>query len=162
MITQSELKEILHYCPETGVFTWRISLSRIRIGAIAGTKNHHGFIFIQVSGKKYSAAILAWLYSYGERPKDFINHINNIKDDNRLCNLRESTRQQSCFTSAKARNRTSKMKGVFFSTFKNKWESQARLNYKCINLGAFDTQEEAFKAYDSFAKSNHGEFYRKN
>jgi len=48
MITQQELKELLHYNPETGIFTWKVSTARrVSSGDVAGTKRKDGYIQIK-------------------------------------------------------------------------------------------------------------------
>ena len=84
MITQERLKEVLKYNSETGEFTRKIAKG----GKI---KDSSGYILISVDGEKYYAHRLAWLYMYGEFPKNSIDHINKIKDDNHLYNLRDVT-----------------------------------------------------------------------
>ena len=89
MITQKHLKEILDYNTETGIWTWRVNQARrIKIGQRAGTIISDGHRHIGISGKFYKAHRLAWLYMTGEFPKDEIDHINGVPDDNRWCNLR--------------------------------------------------------------------------
>jgi len=88
MLTQSQLKEILTYNPDTGIFTWLVaSNGRIRVGDIAGTTDN-GYVRIMIERTKYRAHRLAWLYVHGESPKEQIDHINHIRDDNRINNLR--------------------------------------------------------------------------
>jgi len=96
MITQQELKELLHYNPETGIFTRKTKVNRNKvIGSIAGTTDFHGYVAIAIDGKKYKAHRLAWLYMYGKFPDNCIDHINNITTDNRIVNLRDATLSQN-------------------------------------------------------------------
>lgn len=87
MINQSQLKEMLHYNPETGLFVWIVSNKRNGIGDIAGCSDANGYITIGVEGKKYSAHRLAYLYMEGVLPDNYVRHINRFRDDNRWCNL---------------------------------------------------------------------------
>jgi hypothetical protein len=59
-----------------------------------GTSNGFGYLRITVLGKSYYAHRLAWFYMNGEWP-DQIDHINGIKSDNRIENLRNVTVQQN-------------------------------------------------------------------
>lgn len=96
MITQNTLKELFDYNPDTGLFTWKVAKARrIKAGDVAGNLNNTGYIHIRVDGKNYQAHRLAWLYTHGKFPDNCIDHINGIKDDNRISNLRDVTTQEN-------------------------------------------------------------------
>ena len=81
MITQKRLKELLHYCPDSGVFTRLKSTSnRVKVGDIAGWKGKNGYIGINVGGVKERAHRLAFLYMTGDFPVFQTDHINGIRD----------------------------------------------------------------------------------
>lgn len=90
MITQKELKEILHYDPETGIWTWLVSNSkRVRVGDKAGYLcTHNGYWRIKINGKRYRSNRLAFLYMTGKWP-NVADHENRIRNDNRWKNLRD-------------------------------------------------------------------------
>ena len=95
MITQPQLKELLLYNPETGVFIWRESRGRVRKGSLAGRIKIHGRIStrgyreIGVNDKLYRAARLAFLYMTGEFPRKEVDHKNRVRDDDAWDNLRD-------------------------------------------------------------------------
>jgi hypothetical protein len=85
------LNELLEYNPETGILTWIKSTAlRIKVGQEAGSLKTDGYISIQIRRKPYKAHRIIWKMVYGNDPDEgmFIDHINRIKNDNRLCNLR--------------------------------------------------------------------------
>jgi hypothetical protein len=91
-ITQDELKGLLHYNPDTGVFTWVKPISkRIKVGSIAGSESH-GLTIIVINKKRYRAHRLAWLYMTGEWPTVDIKFVNGRQDDIRWKNLKKGTR----------------------------------------------------------------------
>jgi hypothetical protein len=95
-LTQERLKELLHYDPETGIFTNLTQRGgHAKKGAVAGTKNSIGYVCIRIDYDQYRAHRLAWLYVYGEFPEKFIDHMNEIRDDNRIINLRLATHQEN-------------------------------------------------------------------
>lgn len=160
ILTQEELKSKLHYNPDNGIFTRIQSTQSIRAGDIAGSKSNQGYLQIRINCKQYQAHRLAWLYVYGEMPNGMIDHINGVKDDNRIKNLRESTSQQNQFNTGSYKNNKSGYKGVSFHKSSNKWSAKATLNGKGKHLGLFTTPELASQAYKVFATKHHAEFYR--
>jgi len=161
MITQERLKELLHYDHDTGVFTRIYSTSkRIKVGDVAGSLDKKGYIVIGINGKIYKSHRLAWLYVYGTWPKEFIDHVNGIRNDNRIVNLREATWTENMRNRSVHINNTSGFRCVTWNKDKCKWQSYFRLNGKQKHLGLFDTAEDASDAYHQWAKLVHGEFYK--
>lgn len=159
-LTQSRLKELLHYDAATGVFT-RISSNsnRYKSGGIAGWLSNHGYITIVVDGKRYQAHRLAFLYMTGCFPMNFVDHINTIKNDNRFSNLREATRSENQRNCGARSHNKSGLKGVYFFEERNKWVAYINLSGKKKHLGVFDSPDHASAAYQAAAKQHHGEFY---
>ena len=56
----------------------------------AGTPDREGYVVIRYAGKGYKAHRLAWLHVYGRWPNGPLDHINRLKNDNRIENLRET------------------------------------------------------------------------
>ena len=132
MITQKELKELLHYDPDTGVFTWKVQRGKVKRGDIAGCKDKEGYPMVTISRRMYFAHRLAWLYVYGEWPS-LVDHINRDKSDNRIKNLRIATNQENC------RNRESSgksnHKGVYWQKSHKRWVARISINGERIYLG---------------------------
>jgi hypothetical protein len=157
MLTQSRLKELLHYDPETGLFTWLVSTSNcVKVGDVAGSVSH-GYRIIKIDGKKYGAHRLAFLYITGNLPENDTDHINGIRDDNRWCNLREATRAENMQNKAPYKAGTSKYPGVYWHKQRQKWVAQITINGKQKHIGLFETEEEAYSAYCA-AKAEHHKF----
>ena len=131
ILTQERLKEVLHYSPESGVFTWEKTLgSRAQSGDIAGGVNH-GYIRIKIDGRMYQAHQLAFLYMMGRFPVG-IDHENHIKSDNRWTNLSEATQSENCKNISKKKNNTSGTTGVAYLPHRKKWRAQIMVNWKTI------------------------------
>jgi hypothetical protein len=160
ILTQEELKSKLIYDPESGVFRWKERRKGIRYDKPAGhIHSATGYIKINIGKSKYQAHRLVWLYMYGYMP-ELLDHINGIRNDNRLCNLRAATQKQNMCNIKKHSSNTSGFKGVDYVKRDNKYRARCRSNGIRHNLGLFDTAFEASCAYNEFAKKHHGEFYR--
>jgi hypothetical protein len=146
---QARLKELLHYCPDTGVFTWRST------GKPAGSCKGHRYVRITISGKHYYAHRLAWVYVYGESPPLHIDHINHDSTDNRLENLRQVTRSENGQNAALSRANSSGYRGVSRDRRRGKWVAYINLARKKKHLGSFDDVSEAAKAYALAAAKIH-------
>ena len=137
-LTQERLKEVLDYDPETGEFWWR------RNDFKAGSTGNDGYVSIPVYGKTYKAHRLAWLYVYGYFPENQVDHINRVRGDNRVVNLREVS--QSCNMRNKAGHSgsASGVKGILKRG--DKWGAHIGVGDRNINLGTFLTKLGAAKA----------------
>lgn len=153
-ITQAQLKEKLHYNQKSGEFTWKVRCGRQSAGKTAGTIHSDGYIDIMFDGAHFFAHRLAWLYVHGEFPPDQIDHINRIKTDNRIVNLRVVTNSENQQNQASARsNSTSGFLGV--SLKRGRWRAGIRVNGKSMHIGTFDTKEQAHAAYIDVKRQCH-------
>lgn len=141
-LTQSRLKELLSYDPTTGFFIRKIDYSCGKAGALAGAKKN-GYLSIMLDRKEYFAHRLAWLYEYGYFPENDIDHINRIKTDNRIDNLREVSKACNRVNSKQNSNNTSGITGISFIKARSTWRSSIKINGKSYNLGSFIDYAEA-------------------
>ena len=145
-LTQERLKQLLAYDPETGVFNWRVNRRpTIRIGDVAGC-TRDGYAIIKIDQCIYMAHRLAWLYVHGCWPTQDIDHINRVRSDNRLANLRECSRAENCQNTAARFGNTSGHKGVSWVAKRQKWLAQIVIGGKNVNLGRYTTLEDAIAA----------------
>lgn len=157
MITQSELKSLLNYDKETGIFTWLVNRPKRPIGSIAGTKHNAGYVHIRVNNKKYLAHRLAWLYIHGEFP-EFLDHINGIRDDNKISNLRIATKTENNCNKIMPKHNTSGFKGVSWHVKNKSWQASIAVNGIQIALGSYDDFEKACQAVIIGRAKYHGDF----
>ena len=153
-VTALDVRTRFDYNPETGEFRYKYAppnQSRIKIGDLAGfdcpqTKGSGAYRVIKINGVAYKASRLAWLYAYGSWPQGIVDHHDEKTLNNRLGNLRLSTKSQNCANRGKSRSNTSGLKGVTHWT-NGRWRAQITFQQKVIHLGIFDTKEEAHEAY---------------
>jgi hypothetical protein len=178
-ITAAQLRAILDYNPQTGVFVWLTrppemfapTMSRTAehaceiwnakfAGTIAGSPNGEGYERIKIFGRPYLAHRLAWLYETGCWPEAQIDHINLDRSDTRFANLREATRSQNKANIRALSTNKSGFKGVYWSKRDKKWKAAIMVNRKPIFVGLFGSREAASDAYAQAAKQHFGEFAR--
>ena len=159
-IMAHHLREILHYDPESGIFTWLSHRSTgARCGDIAGCDNQQGYTMIGIRKKFYGAHRLAWLYMTGCWPDVTVDHTNRVRNDNRWHNLRLATQAQQSFNRSSYTTRnTSGAKGVTWKRAHNKWTARIRHQGRLIHLGYFSNLEDARSAYLNKARELFGEF----
>lgn len=150
ILSAERLREVLHYDPETGAFTWKVRTSnRVSVGAVAGAMLKTGYLSICIDRKFYRAHRLAWLFVHGEWPNADIDHLNGIRTDNRFVNLRAASRSVNQQNLRAARGSTaSGMLGVYRSDKKGKpWRSCIKVDGVDRHLGNYATPEDAQAAY---------------
>lgn len=164
ILTQSSLKELLNYDSATGQFTRLKSTAHNAVaGTIAGSYHKHiGYIIVSIKKKPYLAHRLAWFYTYGTWPEKNIDHVNGVRTDNRIDNLRVACQSQNMMNRPAQANNTSGFKGVSWNKFAGKWHAACAVKGKHYHLGYFTEKEAASDAYTLFAKEHFGEFFRQN
>ena len=156
MITQERLKELVSYNPETGVFVWISNNGmKAKAGNIAGRIGAYGYSVFSVDGRVYFAHRLAWLYINGEFPRNNIDHLNGVRDDNRIANLRDVTQQINCQNHRKQNGNKKELIGACFDKATGKYKAQIMHNGVNFHIGRFDTQEQAHMAYVETKRSIH-------
>ena len=166
----SELKDIFNYDESSGKLYWRPrpigSFKDAHHGAIwnkrfAGKEalisvSLKGYLYGSINGAKIRAHQVVWAIMNGEWASLPIDHINAIRTDNRIENLRVATNSQNQFNRGKQRNNTSGYKGVFLQ--KGRWMAKIGYMGRPIVIGYFASKEDAYKAYCEEALRLHGEF----
>lgn len=146
-LTAARLRELLSYDPTTGLFKWRVNRrGGCKAGSVAGVNDGRGYIKTTIDGRPCRAHRLAWLYVYGEWPAHQIDHINGVRSDNRLANLREATNAQNLQNQRKA-NSKNKCGLLGVGPFGDKWRAQISYYGTTKHLGLFETPELAHAVY---------------
>lgn len=118
----------------------------------------HGYLTVWFRYKGYLAHRLIWALVYGQMPTLPIDHINGVRHDNRLSNLRLATvAQNTVNTGVKPSNKLG-LKGVYFNKRAGKYATAIRFAGRRRHLGVFDNAEQAHEFYCLAADLAHGEF----
>jgi hypothetical protein len=158
MITQAELKEIFDYHSD-GFLIWKKQISsRATIGKIAGPNTYapKGYRILKLHKQIQPQHRLIFLYHFGYFPI-CVDHINGIRTDNKIENLREATNRQNCMNRSKRKDKVLP-KGVYPKG--KKVVAIIRVNQKSIHLGTFKEVADAQEAYKQAAIKHFGEFAR--
>ena len=149
------LRLLLDYNPETGVLTWRVSRGGKKPGDRAGTINRNGYRAISIQndgkGKLYKASRLAWAHYNGEDPGLMVvDHINRVRDDNRICNLRLLTHGNN----TRSRPYHVGISGEQHITI-TKW-GKFKVNVRGIHIAHTPTLDEAVRLRDEYIRTTPG------
>jgi hypothetical protein len=161
MLTLAEAREWFYCDFEAGVLFWKKSSKSITKNAVAGTVKPSGYRTVNFRRKTYLAHRLIWLLYSGSDPYPyFIDHINGVKHDNRIINLRLATNAENTRNQKLHPKNTSGYKGVSFIKKSGKWDARIKKDYIQYCIGVYNTKEEAHAAYCEAARRLHGEFAR--
>lgn len=169
---QAYLRECLSYDPETGIVTWRTRpLRHFRNEADWNTwtkrfaetqavsMNSSGHIRIGIDGERFLLHRVIWKWMTGEEPT-LVDHSDCIKTNNRWNNLRIATASESVANRMRQKNNRSGYKGVFYDRRVKRWHATTSIDRKNVNIGWFDTAEDAHRAYCETTARLFGEFAR--
>lgn len=155
------LFEYLRYNETKGEFTWiKRPNKNIHLHTRAGTKNSAGYRVISLFGKRYLEHRLAWFYVHGEMPEHEIDHINQIRDDNRISNLRQVTRSENQRNKTRKDSRVDEV-GIWWCRRRKRYIAEISLNGKKVYQKSFTDIDEAISARKAKAlelgfHDNHG------
>lgn len=101
---------------------------------------------------------LAWMIVNGKFPDFEIDHINRVRDDNRISNLREATSSQNGYNTKIREDNSSGIRGVNWYPKYNKWRAHINEGGKTVTIGYFSDKTDAESAVMLRRKILHGEF----
>lgn len=154
-ITEDD-RHLFSYDPETGHIFRTKCRGGVRADIRAGTVTANGYRKITFMGRLYREHRLAWWLHYGRWPDGDIDHINGVRDDNRIANLREATRSQNMGNTGKRRTNKVGAKGVV--QVGNRFGAWITEGGNSRYLGLFATVKEASARYEAEAQKLFGEF----
>lgn len=146
-LTSERLRGVLNYDPDTGVFTRKVrTTNTVNVGDVAGNLKLNGYRCISVDGNRYQAHRLAWLYVHGVWPEEQVDHINRMRDDNRIVNLRLASGAENQQNSSHRVDNTSGHKGIGWSKRHQQWRVRIQHQNRHIYLGLFVDINDAIAA----------------
>jgi hypothetical protein len=166
MIEPETLRKLLRYEPATGKLFWRDrppemfnSSKNCSADAVArGWNTQHagkeaftsttcfGYRQGSILCKRHDAHRLIWALHYGEWPKGHIDHVNGIRDDNRIANLRDVSRTDNQRNMKRPITNKSGVMGVYVHTPTGAWRAQIMVNRKNVHIGVFTDFNDAVAA----------------
>ena len=160
MIKHSKLQALLDYNPNTGIFYWKKSVgsgvSKRAAGQPAGgPRSKNDYILLCVDGKRYYAHRLAWFYVHRVWPVDQIDHKDNNKQNNAICNLREATEAENRGNLKVKQNSKTGIKGIYP---RNEGKYRYTVQVKGKHCGHFVSLLDAVLAHRDASISTFGEF----
>jgi hypothetical protein len=146
-ISKDRLRALFEYDPATGSLISKQKRSSISVGDACGHIASDGYVYHRVDGKEYLVHRLIWVWHFGEIPiASNIDHINGIKNDNRIANLRLVTQAENQKNKRLQKNNTSGFNGVSWDGSRNKWRVQISLRGHRVLIGEFSTKSAAIRA----------------
>lgn len=174
LLTPEELRKILEYNPATGKLFWRErSVEFFNDGKQSAQHNcaawngrfankeaftadhNEGYRQGRIFSRVYLAHRVIWAMVYGEWPEEQIDHINGVRDDNRIENLRAVTNQENGKNKKLSKNNTSGVIGVYWYKPTRKWRAEIKINNRRVHLGLFTKKDDAIAARKA-AEAEHG------
>ena len=148
-----ELENKLSYISATGQLVWKES------GRVAGGLHKStGYWRIQILGKYHTRSKLVWCLVNKKHPEGIIDHINRIRTDDRIENLRECSASENMANKGKLASNSSGFTGVTWHNQDKKWQAAIKRKGKSYHLGHFDCPEKAHQAYRKKHVEFHGKF----
>ena len=165
LTTPEEIRKLLKYAPDTGKLYWRARTPDIfnadkcsaeRACATWNTRyagkeaftgvNRDGYRQGRIFSRYFKAHRVAWAIYYGEWPVDQLDHINGVKDDNRIENLRSVSNSENLKNQKLRSSNTSGHMGVTWRPKALKWTAQITINNRQVYLGVFTKKDDAIAA----------------
>lgn len=161
MLPVEIIKEYLSYDPDSGVFAWvKRSSDKSAIGSRAGrARAPGGYRQITLKGVTMYEHRVAYVYVHGSIPSGrSIDHINGLKGDNRIANLRVATGSQNLANLSAKKDNTSGCKNVHWCATKKRWIAKVKKNGRSVYVGSFQDFDKATSAAMDARVAAFGEF----
>lgn len=168
-IAPEHVRELLDYNPITGVLTWKsrpwltgrnVSWNTRYADKPITCLDKDGYIQIRIYKVGHRAHRVAWACHYGKWPQLALDHVNGIKADNRIDNLREATTAQNGHNVKICKRNSSGRRGVFWHRTAKKWQAGICFERREIYLGLHEDFDSAVRAREEAERRYYGKFAR--
>lgn len=147
-VSVDRIRAIFDYSAEDGLLRTKIARRGAPAGMVSGFVGPSGYLYVMVDRSVLRAHRVIWAHVHGAWPERFIDHINGVRTDNRICNLRVVDIATNTQNQRRAQSRSkSGLLGVSWSKHQNKWRAFIGVDGKRKALGSFDSDQEAHEAY---------------
>jgi hypothetical protein len=159
LIDLATIRRLITYNSNTGEFHWVerpremfptrrhwLTWNTKNAGQRADKKESEGYRVVRMLGNRFKAHRLAWFYVYGAWPKGDIDHINRVRDDNRMANLRDVSSAINSRNMSRRNDNTSGITGVSFLPVTGKWHAYININGRRLHLGKYPEKADAVGA----------------
>lgn len=167
-ISPEEIKRLISYDPKSGLLRWRprqqsdfASMSSFKAwntqfaGREAGSISKTGYVVVSLSGQKMLGHRIAWVIHHGRWPDALMDHVNGLRADNRINNLREATPAQNAQNQRRHKSNKSGVCGVTWHKKTKRWQVRIGSANKSLHVGYFSDLQSA-KDARKFAEKQHG------
>lgn len=156
MLIQERVHHLFTLNPLDGRLIRRFKRGLAEEGTSSLASDRDGYLIIGIDGKQYRAHRVVWLHHYGQFPDGCLDHVNRIRTDNRIENLREVSKSQSRQNIGISKSNKSGIKGIWeHTTMKGKWCASIGYKGKNVYLGIFTSIDDAALAYKKAAAIYH-------
>lgn len=154
-VSIDDLRINFEYDPESGIMRSLTSRRNHCIGDKVGSPDKQGYLITHLNKVPMKVHRMAWAMQHGSWPDGHIDHINGVKDDNRILNLRVVTNAENKQNVTLSKRNKSGFLGVTLHKDTGLWRADIGINGKQVSLGRFKTPEEASEAYLNAKKRLH-------
>lgn len=132
---------------EDGKLYWKVDKKKAKAGDLVGWKKPNGYVQMKLNYKKYYLHRVLWEMHYGEIPEGIqIDHINGVRDDNRIENLRCASATENMRNRSKSKRGFPGVTGVNYNKRDSLWHAMIGDGKRNISLGHFRSFVSACEA----------------
>jgi hypothetical protein len=155
--TQAYIHSLFEY--RDGKLYRKVSCSNAKAGQEAGWIGNRGYRVVCVDYKEILVHRLIYLMHHGHAPER-IDHINGVRDDNRIENLREASCSENNYNQKISSKNTSGCKNVSWNKARSKWVVRICYDKRKLKQWYVDDFEFAELLAQEAREKFHGEFAR--